>query len=583
MQKYLKKIVFISLIIFFLPLCVTKKKDDSLQTLILLSLLQSISAGTGTDTGTGTGTSVTSCESSTTGDPLYVNQWHLSNDGTLSTAVSGEDAKVNPIWSSGNFGQGVLVAVVDDGLEVAHEDLKDNVSTAVSGYNSRGGTDPSHASTASGHGTNVGGVIAARYNNGIGTRGAAPCASLTGRNILESSVTTSVETTAMTQSISKIFISNNSWGAPDKTGTLAAASSTWQSAIDSGLSTGRNGKGAIYTWAAGNGASNAFTPSTITPTITGITLPSTSMNQEIDNSNYDGQANYYGVMAICGVGINGKKAYYSEEGANLWVCAHTQGNSGTAITTAITTTDPSGSAGYNTNGSSSNYSNLNYNNRFNGTSSATPLASGVIALLLQANPNLGWRDVREILARSARRNDSTDSDWVANGAGIFVNHKYGFGTIDANAALTFAKTWTPLTGSQIVTTTLWQTNGGTAFAITDNNTGGVSQNITVSGSGITSIEWVTLEFVSAHTFFADLTIVLTSPSGTKSILAKKHNCFLTSGAQSTCPMSSVSNTWKFGSARHLGEAANGTWRVQVWDTAAIDSGSFVGKLSFRGG
>ncbi len=576
MKTYLRKISFILILILVLPMCSTKKKDNTLQNLILFFLLQSLTQKTTATTTTN------ACTSATSVDPFYTNQWHLKNDGTLSNAVSGEDANVNPIWTGGNFGQDVLVAVVDDGLEVAHEDLKDNVSTAVSGYNSRGGTDPSHASTSSGHGTNVSGVIAARYNNGIGTRGAAPCATLTGRNILESSVTSSIETTALTQDVSKIFISSNSWGAADNTGTLAASNSTFQTAIDSGLSTGRSGKGTIYTWAAGNGANNAFTPVTISPAITGITLPSTSMNQEIDNSNYDGQANYYGVMAICGVGINGKKAKYSEEGANLWVCAHTQGNSGTAYTTAISTTDPTGSAGYNTNGSSSNFSNLNYNNTFNGTSAATPLASGVIALLLQANPSLGWRDVREILARSARRNDSTDSDWVANGAGIYVNHKYGFGTVDANAALTYAKTWTPLTGSQIVTSTLWQTNGGVATAITDNNTAGVSQSIVVSGSGITTIEWVTLEFVSAHTFFGDLTVILTSPSGTKSILSKKHNCLLTSGAQGTCPMSSVSGTWKFGSARHLGEAANGTWTVQVWDTASGDTGSFVAKISFRG-
>jgi kexin len=576
MKTYLRKISFILILILVLPMCSTKKKDNTLQNLILLFLLQSLNNKTTTAT--------TSCTSSNSVDPFYTYQWHLSNDGTLSTAVSGEDAKVNPIWTGGNFGQDVIVAVVDDGIEVAHEDLKDNISSAVNGYNSRGGTDPSHAFSSSGHGTNVSGVIAARYNNGIGTRGASPCANLTGRNILESSVTSSVEATAMTQDISRIFISNNSWGAPDSVGNLAASNSTWQAAIDSGLSTGRNGKGAIYTWAAGNGANNAFTPSTISPAITGITLPSTSMNTEVDNSNYDGQANYYGVMAICGVGINGKKAYYSEEGANLWVCAHTQGNSGTATTTAITTTDPTGSAGFNTNGSNNNYSNLNYNNRFNGTSAATPLASGVIALLLQANPNLGWRDVREIIARSARRNDSTDSDWVANGAGIFVNHKYGFGTIDANAAVTYAKTWTPLTGSQIVTSTVWQTNGGTATAITDNSTAGVSQNIVVTGSGITSIEWVTLEFVSAHTSIGDLTVILTSPSGTKSILAKKHLAYVSSSSSTTTTysMNTVSGSWLFGSARHLGEAANGTWTVQVWDTVASNTGSFVAKISFRG-
>ena len=581
MNYYSKKIAFILILVFILPMCSTKKKDNTLQSLILLFLLQNL-------TRKSTPVSSTSaCLSSTSVDPFYTYQWHLSNNGTFSTAVSGEDANVNPVWSGGNLGQNVLVAVVDDGVEVAHEDLKDNISTAVNGYNSRnGGTDPSHFYSNSGHGTNVAGVIGARYNNGIGTRGASPCATLTGRNILEASVTTSTESTAMTQDISSIFISNNSWGAPDSVGNLAASSSTWQASIDSGLSTGRSGKGAIYTWAAGNGANNALTPSAISPAISGITLPATSMNAEVDNSNYDGQANYYGVMAICGVGINGKKAYYSEEGANLWVCAHTQGNSSTTTTTAITTTDPTGSAGFNTNGSNNNYSNLNYNNRFNGTSSATPLASGVIALLLQAYPNLGWRDVREIIARSARRNDSTDSDWVANGAGIFVNHKYGFGTIDANAALTFAKSWTPLTASQIVTSTVWQTNGGTAIAITEDATGNtmISQNIVVTGSGITSIEWVTLEFVSSHPSIGDLTIVLTSPAGTKSILAKKHLAYVSSSSstQTTYSMSTVSGTWKFGSARHLGEGANGTWTVSVWDTVTGNTGSFVGKLSFRG-
>ncbi len=571
MQKYLHKLLLIAFIIFFFPVCGTKKQDNSLSTLMLLFLLQSLNASSSTS----------ACLSATTVDPFFINQWHLNNNGSLSSAVVGEDAGVVPIWNGGNLGQGVVVAVVDDGVEVGHEDLKANISAEISGYSSRFGTDPSHAFSDSGHGTNVAGVIAARYNNGLGTRGAAPCASLTGRNILESSITTSIESIAMTQDISRIHISNNSWGAPDKRGTLAASSSTWQASIDSGLASGRNGKGTIYTWAGGNGAQNAFSPTVITPALSGITLPSTSMNQEIDNSNYDGQANYYGVMAICGVGINGKKSFYSEEGANLWVCSHTQGNSSTETTSAIATTDPTGSKGFNTSGANLNFTNLNYNNKFNGTSSAAPLASGVIALLLQGYPNLGWRDVREIIARSARRNDPTDSDWVLNGAGIYVNHKYGFGTIDANSVLTFAKTWTPLVGNQIVTNTVWQTNGGAFTTIPDNSTNGVSQNIVVSGSGITNIEWVTLEFVSNHSFFGDLTIILTSPGGTKSILAKKHNCFLSTGAQGTCPMS-VSDPWKFGSARHLGEAANGTWTVQVWDTVNLDNGSFIGRLSFRG-
>ncbi len=525
------------------------------------------------------------CTASTNTDPLFTNQWHLSNNGSLTSSVSGEDAKVISVWTSGNLGQGVVVSVVDDGLEVNHEDLKDNISNSVQGYNSRtNGANPSHVDIESGHGTNVGGIIAARYNNGIGVRGAAPCASLVGRNILEASLTSTIENIAMTRDTSLIAVSNNSWGAPDNRGNLAASSSIWQSAIETGLSTGRNNLGTIYTWAAGNGANSGFNPSATLPALTGINLPISSNNFEVDNSNYDGQANFYGVLAICGVGSNGKKANYSEEGANLWVCAHTQGNSTTSSTTAISTTDPTGSAGFNSSGANSNFTNLNYNNRFNGTSAATPLAAGVISLLLQAYPNFSWRDVKEVIARSSRRNDSTDSDWVANGAGIFVNHKYGFGTVDATSAINFARTWTPITGSQIVASnTSWQTNGGVAVNITDNNTTPTTQTISVTGSGISNIEWVSLDFTSTHTYFGDLTVILTSPSGTNSILSKKHTCLTANGRGDTCPMSSLTNnTWRFGSGRHLGEAANGTWTVRVWDTVAQDTGNFVARISFRG-
>jgi len=148
MKPFTKKIAFVLLLVFVLPMCSTKKKDDTLKNLILFFLLQNLTRKTTTTTVSST----SSCISATSVDPFYANQWHLSNDGTLSTAVSGEDAKVNPVWSGGNLGQDVLVAVVDDGLEVAHEDLKDNISTTVNGYNSRnGGTDPSHSFSTSGH------------------------------------------------------------------------------------------------------------------------------------------------------------------------------------------------------------------------------------------------------------------------------------------------------------------------------------------------------------------------------------------------------------------------------------------------
>ncbi|WP_152986643.1 S8 family serine peptidase, partial [Pseudovibrio sp. POLY-S9] len=51
-----------------------------------------------------------------------------------------------------------------------------------------------------------------------------------------------------------------------------------------------------------------------------------------------------------------------------------------------------------------------------GTSFAAPIVSGVVALMLEANPLLGWRDVQEILALSAKQVDDPSTEWSTNGA-----------------------------------------------------------------------------------------------------------------------------------------------------------------------
>ena len=81
---------------------------------------------------------------------------------------------------------------------------------------------------------------------------------------------------------------------------------------------------------------------------------------------------------------------------------------------------------------------------FGGTSSATPLVSGVISLMLEANGNLSWRDVQEIIVLTSKKNDLSDTSWGANGAGHLVSHKYGFGVIDAGAATSMASNWSNL-------------------------------------------------------------------------------------------------------------------------------------------
>ncbi len=447
-------------------------------------------------------------------DPLYGDQWHLKNTGQLGASGPagkvGEDIDVEPVWTScgtGNTcrGEGVRIAVVDIDLEIAHEDLAANVATGLSYNYLTGSSDPTSAptDTVPGHGTAVAGIIAARDLNGLGVRGVAPRANLVGYNYLENS-TDSNGADAMTRNAADVSVNTNSWAPTPGTGTLAAAATIWQSAINYGLIYGRSGHGIVYTFAAGNGGD------------------STQNGGPVDNSNYNGYANNRGVMAVGAVTDQGTKSSYSDRGANLWVSAP---GGEYCNTHTITTTDRTGAVGENPPAPSTgyvDYANLNYTQCMNGTSSATPMVAGVAALVLQANPNLGWRDVRVILAATARKNDPANVEWAVNGNGFHINPNYGFGVVDANAAVAYAKTYGANLGPEkTYITPLSSPN----LAIPDNNTTGVSNAITVSVSGITQVEFVEITFSAAdHTYSGDLDITLTSPAGTVSRLAETHLC-----------------------------------------------------------
>lgn len=213
-------------------------------------------------------------------DPLFGDQWHLLNTGLQLGANAvpdkrGEDINVQPAWAV-TKGAGVRIAIVDEGLEMAHEDLASNVAANGQSYNyATRSSDPTNdpADLASGHGTAVAGIVAARDLNNLGGSGVAPRATLVGYNFLQNS-TASNEVDALTRNAASVSVSSNSWGNPDGTGNVVASSSAWQGAINTGLANGRGGKGTVYVWAAGNGA----TGSAACPTC-------------VDNSNYDGQAN----------------------------------------------------------------------------------------------------------------------------------------------------------------------------------------------------------------------------------------------------------------------------------------------------
>jgi len=509
--------------------------------------------------------SATPVNGASAADPFYGDQWHLKNTGQLGATgvagTAGEDIDVEPAWTAcgtGNTcrGEGVRIAVVDDGLEIAHEDLFANIATGLSYNYVTASTDPTNdpTDTTSGHGTEVAGIVGARDLNGLGVRGVAPRANLVGYNLLQSQ-TSSDESDAMTRNAVAVSVNTNSWGAPDGNGNLWSSDLAWQTAINYGLANGRGGRGIVYTWAAGNGATG-----------------SNACFKCVDNSNYDGQANFRGVMAVGAVNDQGMRSSYSERGANLWVSAP---GGEFCDTHTITTTDRTGAAGDNPPGPHTryvDYADLNYTKCMNGTSSATPMVAGAAALVLQANPNLGWRDVRVILAKTARKNDPINAEWTVNGALFHINPNYGFGVVDAKDAVALAKTYGANLPTEKTYTSLLSSP---TLSIPDNNTTGVSNAITVSNSGITKIEFVGITFSADHPYSGDLEIMLTSPAGTASLLAEKHLC----ESKICTPYSD----WVFGSANFLGEAADGFWTLTVKDLASQDTGTFQSwRIKFYG-
>lgn len=464
-------------------------------------------------------------------DPLFGRQWHLRNTGTnpgVTGLVAGNDVNVVSVWDN-YLGTGVNIAIVDDGLQVAHPDLAANARTDIDIDINYGDNDPSPDVTGDDHGTACAGVAAARGNNSVGVSGAAPQAGLVGVRLISAAATDAQEAQGLTHQLTasnpadRVSIYSNSWGPADDGATLEGPGPLAKAALQNGVTNGRGGLGAIYTWAGGNGGTG-------------------------DNANYDGYANNRYTIAVAASGGAGEQSSYSESGSCIVINAPSSYSGG-----GITTVDRTGTAGYEDPPGDYTYS-------FGGTSSATPLAAGCIALLLQAYPNLTWRDVLDILIRSATKNSPSDSGWFTNGAGLQFNHKFGFGRINAANALAVAATHsplpppaTPLTGGETLSTPI---------TIPDNNATGITRTTTITAPANFKVEYVEVDVVITHPYRGDLEMFLTSPSGTQSKIAATRS---DSGDNY--------NHWVFTSVAHWGENPQGTWSYKVADRYSSDVGS----------
>ena len=453
-------------------------------------------------------------------DPYFDDQWHLYNSGQTS-GVAGEDANVMGVWDSFN-GSGVVISVIDDGVEHSHPDLSDNY-VSVHSYDWCGDDSDPNPNSSDGHGTAVAGVAAGTGNNSIGVTGAAFGASIAGHRLIACGFSDSTGADALSYHNGGIDIYSNSWGPFDSGDILDGPGPITIAAIEDSIYNGRSGLGNIYTWAAGNGL------------------------DADDNSNYDGYSNSRYSIAVAAITHYGEQSWYSEPGANILVTAHSNG--GSPSYEGITTTDITGTGGYDGG---------DVTHDFGGTSSATPLVSGVIALVLEANPDLTWRDVQNILVHSSRKNDANDSSWNVNGAGHDVSHKFGFGAVDAGAAVSLALNWS------------------SSGVETNASFGPYTPNLDIDNGPSTWTEFnlsvpvdLRLESVDifvdiTHDARGELDIVLQSPSGHESWLAEEH----------TDNNADYSN-WRFGTVQHWDESSQGDWTLKVRDSV---SGSNSGTV-----
>ncbi len=469
-------------------------------------------------------------------DPLLPRQWTLKNTGQ-SGGTPGADANVFPVWESGRHGEDVVISIVDDGVESAHPDLTNRI-VPQAGYDYRdqdaqpepegaNGVDAEGKPAADSHGTAVAGVAAASGNNGIGVAGAAYAARLVPIRLIGGNAGDDQEAKAMAHRLDLVHISNNSWGADDDGKTITAPGPLMKAALDTALSQGRGGLGTIFVWSAGNGGN------------------------EQDNANNDGYANHPGTIAVGALNDLGHRADYSEPGACLIVSAPS-GNDKSRSPGSFTT-DLLGERGYNRADVESDIAEIDYTSTFNGTSSAAPLVSGVVALMLQANPKLGWRDVQEVLIRSAAMAQPENPGWLTNSAKIRFNHEFGAGRVDAAAAVQLASGWRNL-GARRSAVVMKATKDLPPIP----DEGVFEGNLLVTDE--LRVEQVTLNLTLTHPSRGELAIDLISPVGTISHLFVPHGD------------TNQNIEHRFTSVFHWGESARGDWKLRIRDTVGGNAG-----------
>ncbi|XP_011642625.1 furin-like protease 1, isoforms 1/1-X/2 isoform X1 [Pogonomyrmex barbatus] len=448
-------------------------------------------------------------------DERWPQMWYLNRG-------KGLDMNVQGAWAEGITGNGVVVTILDDGLEKDHPDLYKNYDPQASYDVNSHDEDPMpryDLVDSNRHGTRCAGEVAATANNSLCAVGVAFGAGVGGVRMLDGDVTDAVEARSLSLNPQHIDIYSASWGPDDDGKTVDGPGELATRAFVEGITKGRNGKGSIFVWASGNGG------------------------RDHDNCNCDGYTNSIWTLSISSATENGLVPWYSEACSSTLATTYSSGSTGEK---QVVTTD------------------LHHHctSSHTGTSASAPLAAGICALALEANRDLTWRDMQHIVVRTAKPANLQAPDWVVNGVGRNVSHSFGYGLMDATAMVRLARRWRTVPEQhkcEVSAPHTGRTIPPKSQLVLDLHV--------KECSGVNFLEHVQAKVSLMAARRGDLQIQLTSPQGTKSTLLAKRPHDISKAGFSQWPFMSV-HTW--------GERPHGTWKLEIHN-----EGRYLGRATLH--
>ena len=454
-------------------------------------------------------------------DTLYRQQWHLKNRGDRVGLKAGADVKAEEAWDYTRGSRDVIVCVMDDGFDLDHPDFNAPGKIVAPRDFGQEDFDPNPVFTDDNHGTACAGVAIAE-ENGTGVVGLAPrCALMPIRTSgwLSDNAIKDLFQYAIDHHADVISCSwtASAWNFP--------LSTIMHAIIHKAATQGRrNKKGCVILFAAGND------------------------NRPLDGVK-DGRISIQGfglhpdVIAVAASNSLDERSSYSNYGPEIALCAPSSGSPGRGIVT----TDRRGTKGY---------SSGDHTLSFGGTSSATPLAAGLAALILSVNAELTSAETKRIMMDTADKIDPENGQYVDGHSPL-----YGHGRINAHKAVALAAGDSEERLPEVLfmehrvnkpIPDLGETQDPITFPL----------DVTIKD--------IEVQVDIKHTWRGDLRLILEPPQGDEIILLNR-----TGGGQDDIVQSFRSSAEPELFGPLIGASAKGDWHLRVVDMAKRDVGVIV--------